>query len=111
MRIYNQATGQQVVLVAVPADPGVGGLAPNASLARSVTVTLPDIIAASGTLVITVISDRDVNNNTQITQADANAHGIEKFWVRWMLVLTSSCQSSAIERRLSTPPSDAPGAR
>ena len=70
--IYNADTGVTIVDAAVPANPGPAALLAGATLARSVTVSLPTGVNGAGTLQVTVTTNRDINNQSQITEASAN---------------------------------------
>ena len=74
LQIVSDTTYQQIVLLAVPALPPGGILAPGASLTQSVTVSLPDSASGTGDLQVTITSNRDVNNTPQLTEADQNGN-------------------------------------
>ena len=105
VQITNQATGQQIALVAVPVDVGDATLLPGGTLARSATISLPDNVAATGTLVVTVISDRDVNNNTQITQVAANGNNVYQNYQQITVTSAASLHADLKASGLTVPSS------
>jgi hypothetical protein len=76
VQVYNVSNGALLAQVAVPVLAANGVLASGDSLARSVTISLPDTANAVGQLTVRVTSDRDVNNRTQITQVAADGGGV-----------------------------------
>ena len=110
VQIYHQDTGQQIVLVAVPANPGPGMLQPGGTLARSVTVTLPDSVAATGNLVVNVISDRDINYNVQITQVAANGNGVGENTQQIVVTSAAALHADLTASALIAPTSGSGGA-
>jgi hypothetical protein len=110
VQITNQTTGQQLVLVAVPANPGPATLLPGGTFNRSVTITLPDLAAAVGDLTVTVISDRDINNNTQITQVAPNGNGVYQNNQQITVTSIASPHADLIASAISVPTSGTGGA-